>query len=131
MAAPVEASVSIEEGGMSFPLVRTFWVGDASRALGAGTRYKKIAFVGVKVRATCPEVSAAHRFGFYLLLVPLCAWTCMESPQHCIVRCRRFRANTRCRSVAMDSMAGIRRRAVCGGRAGCQGAGGAPAWWIF
>jgi hypothetical protein len=43
------ASAAIEEGGMEFPLVRTFWQGEVSRALGAGTRYKKIAFVGVKV----------------------------------------------------------------------------------
>ena len=50
MATNPEASMAIEEGGMKFPMVQTFWHGEVSRALGAGTRYKKIAFVGVKVR---------------------------------------------------------------------------------
>lgn len=43
---------------MEFPRVRTLWQGDASRALGAGTRYKKIAFVGVKVYAIALYVEA-------------------------------------------------------------------------
>ena len=36
--------------GVEFPLVRTFWVGDAQRNVGAGVRQKKLAFIGVKVR---------------------------------------------------------------------------------
>jgi len=35
--------------GVEFPLVRTFWVGEAQRNMGASVRYKKIAFIGVKV----------------------------------------------------------------------------------
>ena len=35
--------------GVEFPLVRTFWVGEAQRNIGAGVRQKKFAFVGVKV----------------------------------------------------------------------------------
>lgn len=59
---------------MEFPVVRTFWQGDASRALGAGTRYKKIAFVGVKVYAialyveaerTAKELGVRQRGGFF------------------------------------------------------------------
>lgn len=59
---------------MEFPLVRTFWQGEVSRALGAGTRYKKIAFVGVKVYAialyveaerTAKELGVRQRGGFF------------------------------------------------------------------
>lgn len=59
MPVSTQASLAIEEGGMEFPTVRTFWQGDASRALGAGTRYKKIAFVGVKVTASAETVALA------------------------------------------------------------------------
>jgi hypothetical protein len=44
--------------GVEFPLVRTFWVGDAQRALGAAVRQKKFAFVGVKVYAVALFVEA-------------------------------------------------------------------------
>ena len=35
--------------GVEFPLVRTFWEGEAQRNVGASVRQKKIAFLGVKV----------------------------------------------------------------------------------
>lgn len=37
--------------GVEFPLVRTFWEGEAQRNVGASVRQKKIAFLGVKVSA--------------------------------------------------------------------------------
>ena len=54
--------------GVEFPLVRTFWVGEAQRNVGAGVRQKKIAFVGVKVSCSLrcydsdilPPVNAAR-----------------------------------------------------------------------
>jgi hypothetical protein len=48
----------VEAGGISFPLVRTFWTGDAQRNLGAAVRSKKFAFVGVKVYAVALFVEA-------------------------------------------------------------------------
>lgn len=35
MAAHADANLQVEAGGASFPLVRTFWTGDAQRNLGA------------------------------------------------------------------------------------------------
>jgi len=40
--------------GVEFPLVRTFWVGEAQRNVGAGVRQKKLAFIGVKARPAVP-----------------------------------------------------------------------------
>lgn len=60
MTCDAQASAAIEEGGMEFPRVRKFWQGDASRALGAGTRYKKFAFVGVKVTLSAETVALAE-----------------------------------------------------------------------
>ena len=52
--------------GVEFPLVRTFWVGEAQRNIGAGVRQKKFAFVGVKVPSCSPPVKespfATHCF---------------------------------------------------------------------
>ena len=43
--------------GVEFPLVRTFWVGEAQRNVGAGVRQKKLAFIGVKVRTSAPAMN--------------------------------------------------------------------------
>lgn len=48
MAAQASAATTFEEGGQTFPVVRTYWDGSGCRALAAGTRTKKIAFVNVK-----------------------------------------------------------------------------------
>ena len=53
-------SVTESQSGAVFPLVRTFWSGEAQRNLGAGVRKKKVAFVGVKVSARgalCPRLA--------------------------------------------------------------------------
>ena len=38
-AAHADAGIQVEAGGMSFPLVRTFWTGDAQRNLGAAVGF--------------------------------------------------------------------------------------------
>ena len=53
--------------GVEFPLVRTFWVGEAQRNVGAGVRQKKIAFVGVKVRRSPADVPQSRRRACMLL----------------------------------------------------------------
>lgn len=38
VAVRADAGLTIEAGGVAFPLVRTFWTGDAQRNLGAAVR---------------------------------------------------------------------------------------------
>lgn len=38
-AARADAGIQVEAGGISFPLVRTFWTGDAQRNLGAAVGF--------------------------------------------------------------------------------------------
>mmetsp|Transcript_14991 Transcript_14991/g.45250 ORF Transcript_14991/g.45250 Transcript_14991/m.45250 type:complete len:289 (+) Transcript_14991:163-1029(+) len=74
MAAQASAATTFEEGGQTFPVVRTYWDGSGCRALAAGTRTKKIAFVNVKVYAiavyaegdlAARELAVRKRGGFF------------------------------------------------------------------
>ena len=49
--------------GVEFPLVKTFWEGEAQRNVGAGVRQKKIAFLGVKVRSPTDNESSMFTAG--------------------------------------------------------------------
>ncbi len=49
MAPRADAGLTVESGGVQFPLVRTFWTGDAQRNLGAAVRKKRVAILHVKV----------------------------------------------------------------------------------
>lgn len=56
----MRCSLTVREAstGVEFPLVRTFWEGEAQRSMGASVRQKKIAFLGVKVYAVALYVEA-------------------------------------------------------------------------
>ena len=56
--------------GVEFPLVRTFWVGEAQRNVGAGVRQKKLAFIGVKVRGRLTALPACKLVMCLLLATP-------------------------------------------------------------
>lgn len=68
IATVPQAVLTIKEPatGVEFPLVQKFWIGEETRAMGAGVRSKKIAFLNVKVYAVALYVEAAkaaHELG--------------------------------------------------------------------
>ncbi|KAL4515633.1 hypothetical protein Ndes2437B_g07062 [Nannochloris sp. 'desiccata'] len=68
VAVTPRALLKIKENatGVEYPLVQKYWLGEEFRAMGAGVRTKKIAFLGVKVYAVALFVEAAkaaHEMG--------------------------------------------------------------------